>query len=136
MTFRLLQIDDDPVILFLHNKLFSKYTNSKIEQFKNGKLALDHILDNNSPDISYMLLLDINMPVMNGWELMDEIYNRELESNIRVIILTSSADLNDLEKSKTYSNIVNFIQKPLTKEKIEDIPLLMEYLDLLDQPIS
>ncbi|MCM4170340.1 hypothetical protein DHD32_02520 [Arenibacter sp. TNZ] len=130
MTYRLLQIDDDPVILFLHNKLFSKYTNSKIEQFKNGKLALDHILDNNGPNISYMLLLDINMPVMNGWEFMDEICNHDLEKSISVIILTSSADYADLDKSKTYSNIVNFIQKPLTKEKIEKIPVLMEYLNL------
>ncbi|MBU2903264.1 MULTISPECIES: response regulator [Arenibacter] len=130
MTHRLLQIDDDPVILFLHNKLFSKYTNSKIEQFKNGKLALDHILDNNGPDISYMLLLDINMPVMNGWELMDEICNLGLAKSISVVILTSSADYADLDKSKSYANIVHFIQKPLTKEKIEKIPLLMEYLNL------
>ena len=129
MTHRLLQIDDDPVILFLHNKLFSKYTNSKIEQFKNGKLALDHILDNNGPDISYMLLLDINMPVMNGWELMDEICNLGLAKSISVVILTSSADYADLDKSKSYANIVHFIQKPLTKEKIEKIPLLMEYLN-------
>ncbi|MCK0144724.1 response regulator [Arenibacter sp. F26102] len=130
MTYRLLQIDDDPVILFLHNKLFSKYTNSKIDQFKNGKLALDHILDNNGPDISYMLLLDINMPVMNGWEFMDEICNHGLEKSISVIILTSSADYADLDKSKTYANIVHFIQKPLTKEKIEKVPVLMEYLEL------
>ena len=130
MTHRLLQIDDDPVILFLHNKLFSKYTNSKIEQFKNGKLALDHILDNNGPDISYMLLLDINMPVMNGWEFMDEISNLGLDKSISVVILTSSADYADLDKSKSYDNIVHFIQKPLTREKIEKIPLLLEYLNL------
>jgi CheY-like chemotaxis protein len=130
MTHRLLQIDDDPVILFLHNKLFSKYTNSKIEQFKNGKLALDHILYNNGPDISYMLLLDINMPVMNGWEFMDEISKLGLDKSISVVILTSSADYADLDKSKSYDNIVHFIQKPLTREKIEKIPLLMEYLNL------
>ncbi|MDO6603040.1 response regulator [Arenibacter palladensis] len=130
MTHRLLQIDDDPVILFLHNKLFSKYTNSKIEQFKNGKLALDHILENNGPDISYMLLLDINMPVMNGWEFMDEISNLGLDKSISVVILTSSADYADLDKSKSYDNIVHFIQKPLTREKIEKIPLLLEYLNL------
>tara|TARA_R100001369_G_scaffold92891_1_gene140931 strand:+ start:1997 stop:2395 length:399 start_codon:yes stop_codon:yes gene_type:complete len=130
MTHRLLQIDDDPVILFLHNKLFSNYTNSKIEQFKNGKLALDHILENNGPDISYMLLLDINMPVMNGWEFMDEICNLGLDRSISVVILTSSADYADLDKSKSYDNIVHFIQKPLTREKIEKIPLLLEYLNL------
>lgn len=130
MTHRLLQIDDDPVILFLHNKLFSKYTNSKIEQFKNGKLALDHILYNNGSDISYMLLLDINMPVMNGWEFMDAICNLGLDKSISVVILTSSADYADLDKSKSYDNIIHFIQKPLTREKIEKIPLLMEYLNL------
>ncbi|MCM4151730.1 response regulator [Arenibacter sp. N53] len=132
MTYRLLQVDDDPVILFLHNKLFSKYTNSKIEQFKNGRLALDYILIDNGPDISYLLLLDINMPVMNGWEFMDEICNHGLENSTSVIILTSSADCTDLDKSKSFANIVHFIQKPLTKEKIEKLPLLMEYLALQD----
>ena len=130
MKYRLLQIDDDPVILFLHNKLFSKYTKSKIEQFRNGKLALDHILENKGQGITFILLLDINMPVMNGWELMDEIHKHELDNNIRVIILTSSADMNDLEKSKTYGTIVNFLQKPLTKAKIEEVPLLLKYLKL------
>ena len=132
MTYRLLQIDDDPVILFLHNKLLSKYTNSKIEQFKNGKLVLDYILQNKDPNKHFMLLLDINMPVMNGWEFMDEISNYELINDIKVIILTSSADNTDFEKSKTYPKIVNFIQKPLTREKIEKIPLLMKYLKLTD----
>jgi CheY-like chemotaxis protein len=70
------------------------------------------------------------MPVMNGWELMDEIHKHELDNNIRVIILTSSADMNDLEKSKTYGTIVNFLQKPLTKAKIEEVPLLLKYLKL------
>lgn len=130
MKYRLLQIDDDPVVLFLHNKLFSRYTKAKIEQFKNGKLALDHILEHNGPDVSFLLLLDINMPIMNGWQLMEEIYNHNLDNKVKVIILTSSADLNDLEKSKTYGTIVNFLQKPLTKAKIEEVPLLLKYLKL------
>ncbi|MDX1769488.1 MAG: response regulator, partial [Arenibacter troitsensis] len=73
-----------------------------------------------------------NMPVMNGWEFMDEISNYELKNNIKAIILTSSADNTDLKKSKTYPNIVNYIQKPLTREKIEKIPLLMKYLELTE----
>ncbi|MBD3661086.1 MAG: response regulator [Arenibacter algicola] len=132
MTYRLLQIDDDPVILFLHDKLLSKYTNSKIGQFENGKLVLDYILQNKDPNKHFMLLLDINMPVMNGWEFMDEISNYELKNNIKAIILTSSADNTDLKKSKTYPNVVNYIQKTLTREKIEKIPLLMKYLELTE----
>ena len=56
----------------------------------------------------------------------------ELKNNIKAIILTSSADNTDLKKSKTYPNIVNYIQKPLTREKIEKIPLLMKYLELTE----
>ncbi|MEQ8217350.1 MAG: response regulator [Arenibacter sp.] len=132
MAYRLLQVDDDPVILFLHNKLFSKYTNSKIEQFKNGKEVLDYILGNKDRNINFLLLLDINMPVMNGWEFMDEISKYGLKNKVNTIILTSSADNTDLAKSKTYPNIVNYIQKPLTREKIEKIPLLMKYLELTE----
>lgn len=132
MAYRLLQVDDDPVILFLHNKLFSKYTNSKIEQFINGKEVLDYILRNKDRNINFLLLLDINMPVMNGWEFMDEISKYGLKNKVNSIILTSSADNTDLAKSKTYSNIVHYIQKPLTKEKIEKIPVLMKYLELTE----
>lgn len=132
MAYRLLQVDDDPVILFLHNKLFSKYTNSKIEQFINGKEVLDYILRNKDRNINFLLLLDINMPVMNGWEFMDEISKYGLKNKVNSIILTSSADNTDLAKSKTYPNIVHYIQKPLTKEKIEKIPVLMKYLELTE----
>lgn len=132
MAYRLLQVDDDPVILFLHNKLFSKYTNSKIEQFINGKEVLDYILRNKDRNINFLLLLDINMPVMNGWEFMDEISKYGLKNKVNSIILTSSADNTDLAKSKTYSNIVHYIQKPLTKEKIEKIPVLVKYLELTE----
>ncbi len=75
-----------------------------------------------------MVLLDINMPIMDGWEFLDAVYEQGLESNMKVIVLTSSVDILDMEKAKKYDNIICFEQKPLTVDKVGAIPVLLEYL--------
>lgn len=63
-----------------------------------------------------LIFLDLNMPVMGGWKFL-EIFTSEdyLEFNtIKVIILSSTIDPQDLAKAKTYSIVVDFLPKPIT----------------------
>jgi two-component SAPR family response regulator len=59
------------------------------------------------------------MPEINGWEFIDQF--RKIKKAIPVIILTSSVNYSDYNKSKQYSEVVDYIDKPLNKLKIEKI---------------
>lgn len=67
-----------------------------------------------------VLFLDINMPVMNGWEFLErfEELDPAIKNRVKIYILSSSVDKRDIEKAKANKNIVHYLIKPLTKETI------------------
>jgi len=70
-----------------------------------------------------ILFLDINMPVMNGWEFLEryETLADTVKSRIRVYILSSSVDKRDIERARTNKNVVHYLVKPLTRETIKQV---------------
>lgn len=110
---------DDDKIQHMVNKVNLKKVlpECKIETFTEGLSALSKLDDD--PDL---ILLDINMPEMDGWGVLDEMRNRSRE-NIDVFMLTSSCDPEDEDHAKQYKNVKGFIMKPLTKEKIKHLLL-------------
>ncbi len=70
-----------------------------------------------------ILLLDINMPVMNGWEFLEryDTLADEVKSRIKVYILSSSVDKRDIERARTNKNVVHYLVKPLTRETIKQV---------------
>ena len=119
-------IDDDPIYQIIINKIIQKSeTFSTISTFKNGRIALDafqQLLDNDTalPDI---ILLDINMPVMDGWEFMEELglIKPKFMKQIVVYIVSSSIALEDKNKSKSYENILGYLSKPVTVDDLISI---------------
>jgi len=67
-----------------------------------------------------VVFLDINMPVMNGWEFLErfETLDNTVKNRIKIYILSSSVDKRDMEKAKANKNVVHYLVKPLTKETI------------------
>jgi CheY-like chemotaxis protein len=67
-----------------------------------------------------IMLLDINMPVMTGWEFLEEFDNLDahIKDAIRIYILSSSVDQRDRERSYANKNVLDFLVKPLSKEAI------------------
>ena len=117
-------VDDDPTFNWVSTKLIQKTKPAlRIHTFLNGSKALDFLLDNFKEKNHYTILLDINMPVMNGWEFMDalEKSNCGKSADITVFIVTSSTDLSDMENAKTYALIKDYLQKPLRYDVVAKI---------------
>jgi CheY-like chemotaxis protein len=119
-------IDDDPIYQILIKKIIGvSKTNLHIMHFNNGKEALDHFTldaDKNLPEI---ILLDLEMPVMDGWDFMSEI-DKLLTEQTAVYIVSSSISYEDKEKAKTFKKIKGYFSKPINADKILEITKHLE----------
>lgn len=117
-----LLVDDDSTSNFMAQLLLEDLNIAEqISTTLNGQEALDyiqiHCAAGNCPNL---ILLDINMPVMNGFEFLEYFRRLPVSSQIQVVMLTSSVYHKDLEKAKSYQ-INYYVSKPLTTEKLKEI---------------
>jgi CheY-like chemotaxis protein len=126
----ILCVDDDAISLMLYKMVITKasFTN-EIVTATNGEEALNYIktLEVSSSKSQkkelQLIFLDLNMPVMGGWEFLDSFSGVEYSeyNHIKVIILSSTVDPNDLENSKKYPMVIDFLSKPISKEMLKYI---------------
>jgi len=120
----ILCIDDDPITLMLCKMVITKASfSNEIATAKNGEEALkyyDGLKTNPSINKPQLIFLDLNMPVMNGWEFLDGFNTVEYSEyhDTKIIILSSTIDPQDLEKSKKYPMVIDFLSKPISKEML------------------
>lgn len=120
-------IDDDKIYQFTATMILEAtgLTNS-IAAFLNGKDAINFLKDPNTtlnsqlPDI---IFLDINMPVMNGWEFLEEFqqFSASLSQPIKIYLVSSSVDESDINKSKNYPSVTDYVIKPLNRDKYRQL---------------
>ncbi len=131
MLDKILCVDDDPITLMLCRKVVEKVEFAKeIITVNNGEEAIqyfDSLFEErkNNSDIVYpkLVLLDLNMPVMDGWEFLESYISKQYQhvfDSTRFIVLSSSIDPYDINRSKTYP-VIGFLSKPVTKEMLEDL---------------
>ena len=118
-------VEDDPITLMLFKKVVQKALFAKeITNATNGQEAINFINNITSEDTKPQLIfLDLNMPVMGGWEFLN-LFNNSNYYNLnrtKVIILTSTIDPEDVKKSKSYPNVIEFISKPITVEILNNL---------------
>jgi CheY-like chemotaxis protein len=112
-------VDDDPIYQIIVNKIIKKSELFlSVSGFKNGKDAIDALknaLEKNEV-LPNIILLDINMPIMDGWEFMDEmvLLKSKINEPIQIYIVSSSIALEDKNKAKNYSEIIAYLSKPIT----------------------
>ncbi|MGE0932443.1 response regulator [Peijinzhouia sedimentorum] len=117
-------IDDDDLYVFICKKMLNKLglENDMIESFPNGKAGLDSIKNRDDKDkLPSLILLDINMPIMNGWDFLDEInpYLKKLPNDLTIAILSSSVEPSDKAKALSYNEVQDYISKPVNIEDLK-----------------
>lgn len=121
-NFEVLIVDDDEMTVFLHEVYVKENAfHPAPKSFYNGKDAVDYFNTYFNVSNHYCILLDINMPILDGWEVMDEIMAKGMDKNVSVIILTSSINSADRVKAQKYDMVIDYVEKPLSTENIEKI---------------
>ncbi len=116
-------VDDDRIYVYGLTKMMHLHNICKnLLVFNNGEEAIKYItpvinLNEELPDV---ILLDLNMPVLDGWGFLDEFIKLKpkITKNITIYILTSSIDPADIERAKHYTEVSDFLIKPI---KLEDL---------------
>lgn len=125
-------VDDDDAYLYGTRKLieYHKLCNAVLT-FQNGRQVADfmkeHLYDRErTPDY---ILLDLEMPVMDGWQFVEEFLQMKplLEKEVKVYIVSSSIDDRDKDKAKSISIITDYLVKPLNSAGLKDIFLPVGY---------
>lgn len=115
-------VDDDEIMVYLTKRLVVKTNLVKLTQvFGNGKDLLDYLLENhNKPDLlPEIIFLDLFMPVMDGWQFLEEykILKPKMAKQIIIYIISSSVSPTDINRAKNSSDVADYIIKPITKEQ-------------------
>jgi CheY-like chemotaxis protein len=122
-------VDDDAIVRMVTTKILrSLEFQGAVSSFENGRSAIDSIRARYASDETaevgprILLLLDINMPIMDGWGFLDEflLLHPKIKSQFLVVIVTSSIDTNDRVKASSYPDVVDFITKPLSGRDLTD----------------
>ncbi|KPQ19105.1 MAG: two component signal transduction system response regulator [Algoriphagus marincola HL-49] len=119
---KVLIIDDDSGILFLHEIIVREAgLHPKPHKFSNAKEALELLKSEDETGNSALIFLDINMPIMNGWEFLDQLSSNIRNSDIKVIMVTSSLDNRDQERSKRFQMVIDFWEKPMDEARVKSL---------------
>ncbi len=119
-------VDDDDIYQFTASMEIQK-TNlvNKIIMFPNGLKALDYInieKDNpgNLPDV---IFLDVNMPMMDGWDFLKEfiIMKANLPKSIVIFMVSSSVDSRDVDRAHEISEVSGYMVKPMGKQRLTEV---------------
>jgi CheY-like chemotaxis protein len=129
-------VDDDPITLMLCKMVITRSDFAQeLISAQNGEEALNYFddlkLNNLGTEIKrypQLIFLDLNMPVMGGWEFLDHFAKEEyrtLFKDCKVIVLSSTIDPDDINKAKTYPMVLDFLSKPISKEMLENLKKIL-----------
>ncbi len=120
---KIILVDDQPIANFITKKIIQlEGFDGEICDFTDPGEAFDHV----SSQENLLIFLDLNMPIMNGWEFLEELKTKNIKH--QVIILSSSTSSVDIEKAKLYPDVVQYVIKPMNKEKYSELALHLDYL--------
>ncbi len=125
---KILIIDDDEINNLICTKVIkdynAEYVVESVTSSTKGLNYLEELVDNNSKDLPDVILLDINMPTISGWDFIRE-YRKMMSAmdseKIKLFVLTSSQYYQDAELADQYREVQKLFTKPLTNEILSEI---------------
>lgn len=119
-------IDDNEIDIFIASSMILKHSLAeKIIKYTSAKDALDYLIKNqyDTKELPEVVLLDINMPLLTGFEFMD-IYKKldaRIKNHCKVYIVSSTIDKDEIKRAENNKNIVAFQVKPVTNKFLDSI---------------
>ena len=123
-------VDDNDIDNFINEKIIKGYSFAEnVYTHSSSRSALEFLknldtLDNVPVElIPVYIFLDINMPIMDGFHFLDEFskLSANMKSTIKVLMLTTSLNQSDINRVKSYKQVVKFLHKPLTEINLIDL---------------
>jgi two-component system, chemotaxis family, chemotaxis protein CheY len=119
-------VDDDSIFQLTASRMIHAANEEvTILQFSNGDEALQYLLANanNTVRLPDILLLDINMPVVDGWMFLNDYsgLKSKLEKAINIYMVSSSIDPQDIHRAKSNSHVTDYLIKPILREGFHDL---------------
>lgn len=114
-------IDDDPIFVFgLKRLLIKAELCSEFLLFENGKEAIDGIseLISENSALPEIIFLDLNMPIMDGWDFLDEFVKFSPAQKITLFIVSSSVHEADIKRAEKYEAVSQYVIKPITSAEL------------------
>jgi CheY-like chemotaxis protein len=117
-------LDDNALDHMILEKMLSKLnTSDDIIHYYRGADLIKTIEENEEATFPDILFLDLHMPDMDGWQFLKYLnrLNKNMRKNISVYVLSSSVNPVDINKTKRYAFVKDYLFKPISYEKLEKI---------------
>lgn len=126
MDLTVIIVDDDPTAAYLLERLIKhQKISNEVTVLSGGSQALDYFRAHEEDRTRYLVFLDINMPDMTGWQLIEAIERRPCASRIGFLIVSSSIDQTDHDRIANYPSAIAFLEKPVSRKMLEEIKELI-----------
>jgi CheY-like chemotaxis protein len=137
MEFTTMIVDDDEICLMLGKHVIESSAFQVAPQtFNCAQKELNFLEFRSDKGSTILMFLDINMPDISGWDLLDILQKDDSNKDLQVIVVSSSVDAADKEKAFSFSKVVDFLEEPLNEIAINELKTNLLWLELCPRPNS